>query len=62
MTRMELKAEIQKVLDNVPEAFLEDILIYLKQVQAKSTDTVKLSQNLRKIIDEDSELLKKLAQ
>ncbi len=62
MTGTELKAEIQKVLDTVPESFLEDILTYVKQLQGKTGDTVTLSHNLGKIIREDAELLKKLAQ
>ena len=61
MTKTELKAEIQKVLDNVPETFLEDILDYLKQLQGKSMDKVSLSHILSKILHEDKELLQKLA-
>ena len=46
----------------MPEVVLEDILEYLKTVQSKSVDSVNLSQNMRKILIEDRELLKKLAQ
>ncbi|MBK8587495.1 MAG: hypothetical protein IPN88_19690 [Bacteroidetes bacterium] len=62
MTTNQIKTEIQKVLDTMPEVVLEDILEYLKTVQSKSVDSVKLSQNMRKILIEDRELLKKLAQ
>ena len=62
MTTNKIKTEIQKVLDTMPEVVLEDILEYLKTVQSKSVDSVNLSQNMRKILIEDRELLKKLAQ
>ena len=62
MTTKEVKSEIQKVLDKVPDSLLQDILDYLKAIQNKSVDTVRLSQNLGQIIAEDKELLERLAQ
>jgi len=62
MTTKEVKTEIQKVLDRVPDNLLHDILDYLKAIQSKSPDTVKLSKNLKKIIFEDKALLERLAQ
>jgi hypothetical protein len=62
MSTNELKTEIQKVIDKVPDALLNDILEYLKSIQNKSADTVRLSHNLGQIINEDKELLEKLAQ
>jgi hypothetical protein len=62
MTTKEVKTEIQKVLDKVPDNLLQDILDYLKAIQSKSPDTVKLSKNLKKIISEDKALLERLAQ
>ena len=62
MTKDQLKEEIQKALDEVPETALEDILKYLKDVRSKSSDKVEMSKNLRKILDEDKELLDRLAQ
>ena len=62
MTTRELKTEIQKVLDTVPETILEDILSYLRQLQNQSKDKVELSHQLRQIIAEDKELLQKLAE
>jgi len=61
MTTKEIKSEIQKVIDAVPENLLNDILNYLKSLQGKSADTVQLSEHIRKIISEDKELLEKLA-
>jgi mRNA-degrading endonuclease RelE of RelBE toxin-antitoxin system len=62
MTSIEIKTEIQKVLDQVPENVLQDILDFLKELQTKSVDDIKLANNLRKILSEDRELLEKLAQ
>jgi mRNA-degrading endonuclease RelE of RelBE toxin-antitoxin system len=62
MTSIEIKTEIQKVLDQVPENVLEDVLDFLRELQSKSTDQIKLANNLRKILSEDKELLEKLAQ
>ena len=62
MTAKQIKTEIQKVLDSVPEVILEDILKYLKTIQGKPSDTISLSQNIRKILNEDRELLERLAQ
>ena len=62
MTSIEIKTEIQKVLDQVPESILQDVLDFLKELQTKSVDDIKLANNLRKIISEDRELLEKLAQ
>ena len=61
MTTNQIKTEIQKVLDTVPETVLEDILKYLKNLADKPGDTITLSQNLRKILSEDKELLDRLA-
>jgi hypothetical protein len=61
MTAQEIKSEIQRTLDNIPENVLPDILNYLKSIQGKSPDKIKLSQNLRDILTEDKALLERLA-
>lgn len=62
MTHNELKYEIQKAIDLVPDTILEDILSYLKQAQNNSSSSIELSKNLKRILSEDKELLEKLAQ
>lgn len=62
MTSIEIKTEIQKVIDQVPESVLQDVLDFLKELQTKSVEDIKLANNLKKIISEDRELLEKLAQ
>jgi hypothetical protein len=61
MTIKELKSEIQKSLDNVPESMLTDILALLKQAEGKPDNQVKLTRNLREILTEDKNLLDRLA-
>jgi hypothetical protein len=62
MTTTQLKKEIGKVLDRVPEKLLRDILDLLKEVESEKATNSKLASNLKKILSEDSELLNKLAQ
>ena len=62
MTTVQLKTEIQKVLDKVPDDVLPDILNYLKHVEHQSHDSIKFNNNLKKILAEDKELFERLAQ
>jgi len=61
MTTKEIKSEIQRTLDNIPEDVLQDLLDYLKLIQGKTADEIELSKNLRDILAEDKELLERLA-
>lgn len=61
MSKNEVKEQINKVLDNVPEEVLESILNYLKELLSKSQSDLILSNNLNKILLEDKEVLEKLA-
>ena len=62
MGTIELKKEIGKVLETIPEDALESVLNYLRSVSSSKKDDVVFSNNLGKILVEDRELLKKLAQ
>ncbi|GAB1447171.1 hypothetical protein MASR2M44_01620 [Bacteroidota bacterium] len=62
MTKTQIQSEIQKVLENVPESILQDVLDFLKELQDQPTDKVRLANNLRLILSEDRDLLEKLAQ
>jgi len=62
MTTKQIKSRIKIALDNLPENVLEEILNYLEEIQGKSADSVVVTQRLRKILNEDKELLDKLAQ
>lgn len=62
MTVIEIKQEINKALDHVPEKLLIDILDLIKEVQAEKSTGSNLASNLKKILSEDNDLLHKLAQ
>jgi hypothetical protein len=61
MTTLELKIQIQKELDKVPENVLQSVLDYLKQTQQQSPEQVRRDINFRRILSEDRELLNRLA-
>jgi hypothetical protein len=61
MTTKDLKSEIQKSLDKVPERVLQDVLNFLKQIENQSVEKVNLTMNLKDILTEDRELLERLA-
>jgi hypothetical protein len=61
METKEIKQKINKVIDNIPDDVLEDVLEYLKTLTAKSKDKIHLSHNLSKILNEDKNLLQRLA-
>jgi hypothetical protein len=61
MTTKEIRKEINRVIQEVPENFLEDILSYLKQIEKKSRSDIETLSNLKRIFKEDQELLDKLA-
>ena len=56
------KEEIYELLDRVPQSALEHVLSYLRSFEGTSNDQGRLISNLRDILDEDKELLNKLAQ
>ena len=61
MAPKELKDKISKVIDNMPDDILEGVFNYLKAMTSKSRSDIMLSQNLGKILEEDKNLLEKLA-
>jgi len=61
MTNLELRSEIHKAVDNVPENVLPEILDYLNNIQQSSSQE-KLKKFIDKVFEEDDELLRKLAQ
>ena len=60
METKELKNKINSALDNFPDDVLEEVLKYLKSLTNKSKKDIEFSQNLRKILDEDGNLLERL--
>jgi hypothetical protein len=62
MTKTQLRAEIRKVIESVPEDVLADVLGFLQELQAHPSDKVKQVSHLRQTLAEDSDLLQRLAQ
>ena len=62
MNEQNVKVEIHKVIDMLPDDISKDVLEYLKSILNKSSDKVKTSNNLSKILMEDRNLLNRLSQ
>ncbi len=61
MDTIQVRTEIQKVLEQVPEDILPEVLDYLKQIQRLSPETVKLNNDINRIFSEDKGLFERLA-
>ncbi len=61
MATKDLRKEINRVIQEVPDDFLTDILSYLKEVENKSKKDFESLRHLKQIFKEDRELLEKLA-
>jgi len=61
MTTKDLRKEINRAIQEVPENFLEDILEYLKKIEKKSHQELDKLHYVRKIMREDHELLEMLS-
>ena len=59
MTATEIKTQIGKVLENASQDVLESVLDYIQQLEMKRENS--LSKHLDKILEEDREVLEKLA-
>lgn len=62
MEKVEIKNEINKALDEVPEEVLAQVLDLLKQYSSTKDSSFSLLGGLDKLLSEDKELLRKLAQ
>ena len=61
MTPNDLRKEIYRLIQEIPENFLEDILSYLRQIEKKPQRDIEALTELKRIFKEDQELLEKLA-
>lgn len=62
MSNKNVKAEISRLIDEIPEESLGEVLAYLKEVKKLNLKDLRTSNNLNKILKEDRNLLKRLAQ
>jgi len=61
MTTKDLRKEINRAIQEVPDYFLEEILDYLKGIEQKSPRELDKLHYVRKIMREDHELLEMLS-
>ncbi len=61
MTILQVKTEIQRVLDEMPADTLPEVLDFLKAIQVKPGEDITLDKFLTQTFIEDKELLMKLA-
>ena len=62
MSKEEIKYEISKVLDHFSDQALQELLAFLKDLDSKESNKLKMTPTLTKILLEDKGLLIKLAQ
>lgn len=62
MTTVQLKSEIHKAIDNVPENVLPEILDYINSVRHQSSNKKDLDKFIDKVFKEDDELLRRLSE
>jgi hypothetical protein len=62
MATKQLKLEVVKALDQMPDEILAELLEYMKSLQGKDEASILRAKHLRRILDEDSALIKALAQ
>lgn len=62
MTTQQLKQEVVKALDEVPDDILVELLDYLRSLQGKDEVSIQRVRYIRSILMEDSALLKALAE
>ena len=62
MSKEEMKHEISKVLDHFSDGALEELLAFLRQLEQKHKTSIINSDQLHRILQEDRQLLEKLAQ
>ena len=61
MTTKDLRKEINRVIEKVPDDFLTEILSYLKEVENKTKKDFESLKHIKQIFKEDQELLENLA-
>ncbi len=61
MKTQDLRTEINRLIQDIPDIFLEDIVSYLRLIEKTSEQDLTVLFDLKRIFAEDQELLEKLA-
>jgi len=62
MSSQELRLEIKKIIESIPDNSLKPLLDYLKKIESLKPEALRDAGNIRKILEEDKNLLKRLAE
>jgi hypothetical protein len=62
MTSIQIKAEIDKLLGEIPQDALQSVLDLLNEIKTQPSENTRLAANIKKIMEEDKELLTRLAE
>ena len=62
MTTEQIKTRINKALDNAPEDVLSEVLDYINELMEASDKQSVRTKRLKRMLEEDSDLLQRLAQ
>ena len=62
MSNQELRLEIQKIIESIPDGSLKPLYDYLKEIESLKPEAIRNAGNIRKILKEDKNLLKRLAE
>ncbi len=61
MSKDEIKVEILQVLDSLSDKALQELLVFLKQINSKNSSSIFNISAINQILEEDKSLLEKLA-
>ncbi len=61
MSKDEIKVEIIQVLDTLSDKALQELLVFLKQINPKNGSSIFNTSAINQILEEDKGLLEKLA-
>jgi len=62
MTSIQIKAEIDKLLGEIPDDALQSVLDLLNEIKSQPAENTRLAASIKKIMEEDKELLRRLAE
>lgn len=62
MTKVQLKREIGKRLENLPESVLLDLLALISHLENHPQTNINFFKDVMEILEEDKDLLKRLAE
>ena len=62
MSSQELRLEIQKLIESIPDDSLKSLYDYLKEIESLKPEALRDAGIIRKILEEDKNLLKRLAE